>query len=364
MLNIFLFIVFSSPIATAYVESLRGLTGAIGLTNGNGIGISVSGNTLTFSNTGVLSFNGLTGAVTGVTTGTANTFVALQSFTSGISAAGGVTFANDISVNSLRIGQGPVSGSSNTAIGDDTLTLLESGTSNTAIGTSALSSATGGSSNVAIGIAAMGSGSNAGSSNVAIGEFALWQNNGGNSNVAVGSLALEYNDSGSSNVAVGSLALEYNESGSSNVAIGNGSLSSASNIANSHNTAIGNFSLNNIQTGSQNTAIGSFAGRRRGSGASSLASATGGIYIGYDARGSANAQTNEIVIGTLAVGLGSNTAVIGATAQTSATIYGLLRLPSGLSASGGTFSSNVQAATFTETSNSIRVTNNARSWFL
>ena len=91
-----LFIVFSSPIATAYVESLRGLTGAIGLTNGNGIGISVSGNTLTFSNTGVLSFNGLTGAVTGVTTGTANTFVALQSFTTGISASGGVTLAGTL----------------------------------------------------------------------------------------------------------------------------------------------------------------------------------------------------------------------------------------------------------------------------
>ena len=41
----------------------------------------------------VISFNGLTGAVTGVTTGTANTFVALQSFTSGISASGGVTLA-------------------------------------------------------------------------------------------------------------------------------------------------------------------------------------------------------------------------------------------------------------------------------
>jgi hypothetical protein len=31
---------------------------------------------------------------------------------------------------------------------------------------------------------------------------------------------------------------------------------------------------------------------------------------------------------------------------------------------GGTFASNVQAATYTETSNQIRVTNNARSWFL
>jgi hypothetical protein len=72
-----------------YVISLSGLTGAVGLTDGSGIGLSVSGNTLTFSNTGVLSFNGLTGAVTGVTTGTANTFGPLQSFTNGISSSGG-----------------------------------------------------------------------------------------------------------------------------------------------------------------------------------------------------------------------------------------------------------------------------------
>ena len=51
---------------------------------------------MTFSNTGVLSFNGLTGAVTGVTTGSANTFGPLQSFTNGISAAGGVTFAGTV----------------------------------------------------------------------------------------------------------------------------------------------------------------------------------------------------------------------------------------------------------------------------
>ena len=44
----------------------------------------------------VTSFNGLTGAVTGVTTGTANTFVALQSFTTGISASGGVTLSGTL----------------------------------------------------------------------------------------------------------------------------------------------------------------------------------------------------------------------------------------------------------------------------
>jgi len=99
-----LFIVFSSPIATAYVESLRGLTGAIGLTNGNGIGISVSGNTLTLSNTGVLSFNGLTGAVTGVQS--------LNGFTGSRTITGGTGISVSSSITGITIGltsliQGP-----------------------------------------------------------------------------------------------------------------------------------------------------------------------------------------------------------------------------------------------------------------
>jgi hypothetical protein len=44
----------------------------------------------------VSSFNGITGAVTGVTTGTANTFGPLQSFTNGISASGS-TFSGTVS---------------------------------------------------------------------------------------------------------------------------------------------------------------------------------------------------------------------------------------------------------------------------
>jgi len=45
----------------------------------------------------VISFNGLTGAVTGVTAGGANTFTGLNSFSAGISAAGGVTFSGAFS---------------------------------------------------------------------------------------------------------------------------------------------------------------------------------------------------------------------------------------------------------------------------
>lgn len=58
------------------------------------IGITAASVLLANTDGGVASFNGLTGAVTGVTTGTANTFQALQSFAAGISASGGGTLTN------------------------------------------------------------------------------------------------------------------------------------------------------------------------------------------------------------------------------------------------------------------------------
>ena len=61
------------------VGSVRGLTGAVGITNGSGIGLSVSGQTMTFSNTGVLSIDGGTGAITNVArTNVDNIFSASQ----------------------------------------------------------------------------------------------------------------------------------------------------------------------------------------------------------------------------------------------------------------------------------------------
>jgi hypothetical protein len=68
----------------------------VGITGGSAL-VGVAGG-------GVHSFNGLTGAVTGVTTGTANTFGPLQSFTSGISSSGGA-FDSPVSIiNSSIIG--------------------------------------------------------------------------------------------------------------------------------------------------------------------------------------------------------------------------------------------------------------------
>jgi hypothetical protein len=399
------------------VNSVRGLTGAIGITNSSGIGLSVSGQTMSFSNTGVLSIDGGTGAITNVartnvnnnftvnqsinpslevvdsdvtgnyitiipasnqitsfqdvsaSTGilqfsapsgfgytvtlpptttvlaglsaaqtftNTNTFNTLTNFPGGISAAGatfsslvrfnagisaaggtfssqarflsgitvagGATFATDISVNGMRVGLGAGNKLYNVALGAFTLTTNTIGNYNLAIGASSLE-----------------------------------LNIDGTDNIALGYASLNSNSSGLYNVGVGSSTLFANSSGSNNSAIGVGSLGNIS--TGNDNVGIGYRSLGGINLGrSQNTAIGSQAGYYRGSAATLLLGATGSIYIGYQSRASANAQTNEIVIGTQAVGLGSNTAVIGATAQTAATIYGLLNATSGISAPGGTFS--------------------------
>ena len=61
----------------------------IGITGGNALLANTDG--------GVASFNGLTGAVSGVTVGGTNVFTALNTFNAGISAAGGITFSGTVS---------------------------------------------------------------------------------------------------------------------------------------------------------------------------------------------------------------------------------------------------------------------------
>jgi hypothetical protein len=175
----------------------------------------------------------------------------------------------------------------------------------------------------------------------------------------VGRRALFVNTTGSSNTAIGQIALGAVTGGVFNTAIGSDSLSSTL-VSNS--TAVGAGSIQFNQSGNYNTAVGAFAGSFWGEGstasisANQLQTGTGGVYIGYYARGSTFNQTNEIVIGANAVGGGSNTAVIGATSQVSATIYGLVNAPSGISASGGvTFGGTVASDTgYRITSNAIK----------
>lgn len=80
----------------------------------------------TAATTAVTSFNGLTGAVGGVCAAQANTFTALQTFTTGISAAG-ATFSGDIAVNGGDI----TTTSANATVFDTTATTLSIGSAAT-----------------------------------------------------------------------------------------------------------------------------------------------------------------------------------------------------------------------------------------
>lgn len=77
------------------VTSVDGVTGAVDISAGTGIGIGVAGKVITINNTGIVSINGETGSVIGVAyTTQSNNFTPLQNFTSGISASAGSSFSN------------------------------------------------------------------------------------------------------------------------------------------------------------------------------------------------------------------------------------------------------------------------------
>ena len=303
-------------------------------------------------------------AVAGLST--ANTFTALNSFNAGISASGG-TFTSDIHIvntttyTELTVGFGGGGVYSNMAFGREALFSNTIGEGNAAIGYGALANNTEGGGNIALGTNTLVS-NTTGSNNIAIGAAAMYWPTESSDNIAIGNDAMQgsFNYSpGLYNIGIGTNALKgFGFTGEANVAIGYDAITNAS--TGSFNVAIGFESLRNNSTGLYNTSVGSGAlrlggaispasvsqmtalgygaGRYRGTGTDTNTTGTGGIYIGYQARGSTLAQTNEIVIGVDALGLGSNTAVIGATLQSAATIYGVLNLPSGLSASGATFS--------------------------
>jgi hypothetical protein len=143
----------------------------------------------------------------------------------------------------------------------------------------------------------------------AVGHQALRLNTTGSFNTAVGRRTLEVNTTGEQNTAQGANALISNTTGNNNTAQGLGSL--FSNTTGNNNTAQGHVSLFGNTTGSSNSSLGAGAGRYIANG--STANATGGnsVFIGADTKALADAQTNQIVIGHNATGIGSNTVTLG-----------------------------------------------------
>jgi hypothetical protein len=160
--------------------------------------------------------------------------------------------------------------------------------------------------------------------NISLGANALLSNTSGEFNAAVGAEALQNNTTGFRNMAFGSQALKTNTTGNRNMAIGQSALETSNSSDNAavgsqtlilltsggRNVGIGSNALFYATTGSSNVAVGCEAGKFITGGGNNVTSGTS-IYLGDDTRASANGNSNEIVIGHNANGLGSNTATLG-----------------------------------------------------
>lgn len=167
--------------------------------------------------------------------------------------------------------------------------------------------------------------------NLGIGAGSLLSITTGGSNTAVGANSLAYGATCSQNIAIGDTAMGGNpatsQTGTYNIAIGN---SSCNNLTTNTNViGIGRDSFASLGTGNGSIAIGLNAGKFAIS-TTALTNTANSIYIGPNSKASAaTGNTNEIAIGSAALGLGSNTVVLGSTAITNTYLRGDINLAAG-----------------------------------
>ena len=237
-----------------------------------------------------------TGTVAGAIniTGTAT----IQTLTVGL-GAGSISSNTAVGVSALAAN---TTGTKNSAFGDEALQSNEDGVRNSAFGETALQFNVGGDRNSAFGVSALeknvsglsnsGFGDQAlftnvsGDYNTAVGYTALWSNTA-NNNTAVGAYSLYDNGTGNYNSAFGTSTLENNTTGSGNTAFGTYAL--FTNRTSSSSTAVGYDSLG-LSTGNTNTAIGYQAGH-------TVTTGSNLTLIGYNAAPSAVTATNEMTFG-------------------------------------------------------------------
>jgi hypothetical protein len=248
-----------------------------------------------------------------VSTATSGTFVDL---TTTQTVAGAKVFSSDITVNGLKIGIGAGNDLTNTAIGRDALITNTIGVSNIALGTSALRSNSTASYNVGIGFETLKN-TTSGGNNTAVGRGAMLNNTTGDVNTAVGEFALVSNTTGRYNTSIGHESQYQNSEGNSN-------------------TAIGAAAIDRLTSGSNNAVLGGFAGRYFGAETSNNTTMNSSILIGYDTRPLADNSSNEIVIGTSAIGNGDYTTTIGGATTTDTYLKGNVHVSNKIKISGGT----------------------------
>jgi len=133
----------------------------------------------------------------------------------------------------------------------------------------------------------------------------IWIGGGGQS--SVGEVGNTFK--GSYNTANGLNSLYSNTTGYYNTANGVNSL--YSNTTGSYNTANGLNSLYSNTIGHSNTAIGHDSGHLLADGSTANQTSNSSLYLGAYTKAKSDGDSNEIVIGYNAIGLGSNTAVLG-----------------------------------------------------
>jgi len=130
----------------------------------------------------------------------------------------------------------------------------------------------------------------------------------GHQNIIMGFWAGPDMTSASGNLGIGYSVFGDLTSGGNNLSLGNNSLRKAT--SGGANIALGGHALNSLTTTSHNIAIGYLAGRYAiGNAANETPSQS--IYIGYNTKASANGESNQIVIGYNAEGIGANTVTLG-----------------------------------------------------
>jgi len=179
------------------------------------------------------------------------------------------TITNVLTFNTLTVGLGAGSISTNTVLGASALSSNTTGANSVAIGYHALDANTTGGNNVAIGTDALGANTD-GTKNVAIGPNTLKTNTSTINSIAIGYGALALDAGNNGQVAIGVDALSSNTTGTVNTAVGWQVLAANNSDANTgvgyrvlyqntsgtYNSGLGLHALRDNTTGSYNTAMG------------------------------------------------------------------------------------------------------------
>lgn len=204
-----------------------------------------------------------------------------------------------------------IGGSTNVGLGYEAMKWNTYGTANIAIGYQAMTNDNHGSFNIGVGYQAL-TAMVSGHHNVAVGFQAGKSLTTGQYNIAIGDTTMDDLTTANYAIAIGSGALSGVVTGDENIAIG--SNAAASVTSGPYNIAIGSAAMFSMTTGDYNIAIGRSAGRYYGAATDANTDPDYCIFIGYESRASSATDDNAIVIGKGAIGIGSNTTVIGADA--------------------------------------------------